>query len=66
MIRIGLAYRLSSASVRCFSAPGARGDPSYYRNFLVGFDHITLLDVLISFDGKTAFVTGSYLTERRL
>ena len=57
------AYRLSSTSVRCFSAPGARGDASYYRDFLVGFDHITLLDVLISFDGKTAFVTGSYLTD---
>src|SRR5438445_6135840 len=62
-LEMSSAYRLSSTSVRCFSAPGARGDSSYYRYFLVGFDHISLLDVLISFDGKTAFVTGSYLTD---
>jgi len=38
-------------------------DPSYHRDFLVGFDHIPLLDILKAFDGETTFVTGGYLTD---
>ena len=57
------AYRLSPAHVRCFSSPGAGRDTSYHRDFLVGFDHIPLLDILKAFDGETAFVTSGDLTD---
>ena len=56
-------YRLSPAHVRRFSSPGGGRDPSYNRDFLVGFDHIPLLNILKAFDSETAFVTGGYLTD---
>jgi hypothetical protein len=56
------ADRLSPTHLGCFSSHSAGRDPSYDRDFLVGFDHIPLLDILKAFDGETAFVAGGYLT----
>src|SRR5688572_32566038 len=46
------------------SSGRARRDPSYDRYSFVGFDDIALFDILIAFDGETAFITSDRKSTR--